>query len=360
MNLFKGFKGPTAHLLLLLLLFLALAIVNAVDTLSALVATYILRQGYIITTEIRSIAFTGESILATFVLVELLRTVSSGKMDRPRFKLIFSLQFITIFMALVLYVIYGYLPLTAEDRFVTDFMWMLLFVVAATITPIVVMSEVIKGPYKEYSPAFLFVGLAFLLVAVDWLFLWTQNALGARMDIAVVAVARSGRPILFFMAVMSIWLILLTPEGRLSIETFSRIHLRKIELYGALLVGVAPVGWDFYKEGLINLIITTMIGSKFGFSFGGAGILGASFLLMTMIFFIANAIRFHYKYRSERGVWKHFVLLGMISFPLNMSFILFRNFSSIPGITLSLDALIIGYCLKRYGADLIASPPDRP
>lgn len=187
-----------------------------------------------------------------------------------------------------------------------------------------------ENRFRIFSIIFLFMGTAFFAKFLNEAYLWSS-------DIERVTMYSPA----FFMglALVCAW-IYLSIKREVVFSPNSTF-----EFLTAIIVLFLPSILDNYKNGVVNLIIRSTV--DWGLGYSGYGWYSTSLYLVSFVAYI-----FLIKHLSkclDQTLASYLILLGVVSSPWNGLMIL-NGYSSIPGNLLSIDALIVGFFLRKRGA----------
>jgi hypothetical protein len=220
----------------------------------------------------------------------------------------------------------------------TDSIWIVCYVVGLSVTCFWFFSKLLREPrFRTFSIVFLFIGLAFFIHFLNIIYLWPQWLFGYPLPSDFERVTRYSPPIFMGLALFYTWI-------RLSIRRNVAVSLASFfKFFVVIMTLLLPYIWNSYRRGLINLIINATINAGleyYGYSWYSVSLYLAAFV--TYIFLVKRLSK-----SLDQTIASYLILLGVLSFPWNGLTLLDRGYSSIPGNILSIDAIIVGFFLRK-------------
>lgn len=313
------------------------ALANFVDTFLRLFFFFMLRSEYPLGVSLKPVFFG----LQTFCLIAFLSqmTIPNQNSVKPKSSSIVILHFVVLALTVGLFFVYVMInPGEYGIIFVTDSLWLITYVVGLSGSCLWFFSKLLRETrFRTLSIIFLFIGLAFLINVINEIYLWTQTLFGWPLPPDIENISLYSPAILMGLASFYAWI-------RLSAK-------RKVSVFivSFLMVTIAlllPIIWDGYRNGLINMIIRAI--TYWGLGYGGYGWFSASLSFAALVAYVFSAR--HLSKHLSQTTASYLILLGALSLPWNGLTILSFSYSSLPGNILSIDALIIGFFLRKQEA----------
>ncbi|MFQ6068213.1 MAG: hypothetical protein ACE5KD_01580 [Candidatus Bathyarchaeia archaeon] len=314
-----------------------LSIINLVDTVFRIFFSYVKGIPYPLGLFLRPIVFILQSVLCINFLDK--ARDSDTATSNKEFKGLLEIQLIFVIFTLSLFVLYSLLDFGKLGYlvFYFDMLWLFVY----TIIPFTALwfgiTLIKMGRRKLATIPFFFISFSFLSAIPDKIFFWTQNVFGITIPESLAYVGSYGPHIFMFLAVFSTLVGLIYKN-----KTFP------LYLISLVAVTILPVVMEFYREGLINMIIKSVF--YWGLGYKGYGWFSVGVFLASFVAYILSIKNLKSRYAQYGS--SMLLLLGTMSLPFNGVMLLFQGFSSIPGNVLSLDSIILGFLIKESNRKL--------
>lgn len=309
---------------------------NFLDTTLKLVFSYMSSISYPSLTNLKPALFILQAMCLAFFIYYIARKHHSVESDSVQ-----SVQRLQILVLIMIVSVFFFDLLMKQIEYggfvyYTSTIWLLSYFVGLAATCYWFSAKLVKiDRYLRFAPVFILLGLAFTLNVVASVFFWPQTffqlALPSEVDVGSRLLTTT-----FVLAALFYASIQLMFRGGAKKSFIS--SLRDVRLYIVFAAFLLPLLLDVYKEGLLSLVIRTIVYWSLGYTgreWYFTGLYFAAFV--TYIFLIL-----HLRKRLPSSTKSALIFLGVLSFPWNGIMVFDFGYSSIPGNMLSLNALITG------------------
>lgn len=331
-----GFWSSPAVFVLLSFVF---GLANFVDTFLRLMFSYMMPFPYPLSADLKPFFLLFQTVFLAFFLFQLKTATWSKSLNW--FRNLFAVEVFVTAVIFALFFLYQFsLATDANTIFITDGFWMAAFIIGPVFLSFLFALKLQEGHNRAFSAVFLLIGLSLVSAMVSAMYFWPQTffhfVLPTIVDVGGRLTATLFMLGALFLAALVHWRKGLTHENILP-------NLRKPAFFLAVFAVVLPVFLEFYKEGLFNMVIRAVV--YWGLGYSGSGWFFASLYLLALIVYLQLIYSLRMKINDSLG--SRLVLLGAASLPWNGIFIFNIGYSAIPGLMLSLDAIIIGFSLRK-------------
>lgn len=288
-------------------------------------------------------------VLQAFCLIGFLFHMMSY--NKPEFRNILNLHLFVLTTTIVLFFVYEAINLGKYGitiLFINHSIWFICYLAGLSVTCFWFFSKLLKETrFRKLSVVFLFVGLAFFTNFLNEIYLWPQTLFDYPLPPEIERITMIAPALFMGHALFYTW-------GRLAIRKKSTKKNVAVspalifKLFVLIIALLLPLIWNNYREGLINMIIRAIIEGGLGYP-RGSGWLSVSLYLVAFVTYVF--LIKHLKKRLDQTIPSYLILLGVVSLPWNGLMVLHIGYSSIPGNILSIDALIVGFFLRKHRSE---------
>ncbi|MFQ5838664.1 MAG: hypothetical protein ACE5HJ_07760 [Thermoplasmata archaeon] len=306
---------------LLLLALFGLLLLNLADSTARYLSTYYLGTAYPLGTVVKPLVLAGAVILAVLFAIQARREISGKLLTR---RSLGAVAFLATATGILFLDTKALLFLGLSIPYVlTDASWFILYALALVAFPLFLAVRVRRSYGWALAAVFLLLAAGFSTKLLDHLYFWVQSVGGFALPYGVVLVGMFG-PSLTIAAAGFVVLAREVRRGSIAIPSGAFWGLLAIpavflvppaiQAFGTSLPNLILRGWTFWSLGYV------------GYSWYTPSLFAAAFA--TYVFLLVRL-------RSRNPV-RRLLFFALLTFPLSGIFVLFLDYSSIPGNLLSM------------------------